>query len=189
MFLITNSSFSKSLASAFDSAFFNKLRMNRTDFSGQRPVKKTRRMIDGLVSTNEKDISLARCSRLTLGGTELLGLGGTSDSSSEPSERNDLLVLLDVGQVGVGLLEVHTCRVAEGETRVGSQRRKLDRGSLDGLRRVCLPFKAAATSRMFLKWVERYSPLDLETVGRGGRTIPISMEMGSDRLFGASIVW
>lgn len=27
-----------------------------------------------------------------------------------------------------------------------------------------VPFKAAATSRMFLKWVERYSPLDVETV-------------------------
>jgi hypothetical protein len=39
MFLMTNSSFSKSLASAFDSAFFNKLRMNRTDFSGHRPVE------------------------------------------------------------------------------------------------------------------------------------------------------
>ena len=38
MFLMVNSSFSKSLASAFDSAFFNKLRMNRTDFSGHRPV-------------------------------------------------------------------------------------------------------------------------------------------------------
>jgi hypothetical protein len=27
-----------------------------------------------------------------------------------------------------------------------------------------VPFKAAATSRMFLKWVERYSPLDVETI-------------------------
>ena len=37
MFLIVNSSTSMFLASAFDSAFFNKRRIKRTDFSGQRP--------------------------------------------------------------------------------------------------------------------------------------------------------
>lgn len=47
---------------------------------------------------------------LTLGGLELLGLGSSTDTSSESSERDDLLVLLDVGEVGVGFLEVHSCR-------------------------------------------------------------------------------
>jgi hypothetical protein len=37
MFLMTNSSLSRSLASALDSAFFNKFKMCRTDFSGHRP--------------------------------------------------------------------------------------------------------------------------------------------------------
>lgn len=101
---------------------------------------------------------------LTLGGTELLGLGGTSDSSSESSERNDLLVVLDVGQVGVGLLEVHTCDTASNREAFRGRSPRLS--SLPSSI-ACLPFKAAATSRMFLKWVERYSPLDFETVWRG----------------------
>jgi hypothetical protein len=45
----------------------------------------------------------------TLGGAKLLGLGGTTDTSSEPSERNDLLVVLDIREVGVGLGKGHTC--------------------------------------------------------------------------------
>jgi hypothetical protein len=46
--------------------------------------------------------------QLTLGGLELLGLRCSSDTSSESSERNDLLLLLNVGKVGVGLLQVHS---------------------------------------------------------------------------------
>lgn len=45
----------------------------------------------------------------SLGGTKLLGLGSTTDSTGEPSERNNLLVLLDVREVSVGLLDVHAC--------------------------------------------------------------------------------
>lgn len=40
MFLMTNSSLSRSLASALDSAFFNKFKMCRTDFSGHRPEER-----------------------------------------------------------------------------------------------------------------------------------------------------
>lgn len=39
MFLMKRSSSSRFLASAFDSAFFNRRRINLTDFSGQRPIK------------------------------------------------------------------------------------------------------------------------------------------------------
>ena len=45
--------------------------------------------------------------RLTLGGSELLSLASSSDTSGESSERNDLLVLLNVGEVGVSLGELH----------------------------------------------------------------------------------
>lgn len=48
-----------------------------------------------------------RNAKLTLGGLELLGLGSTSDTTSESSERNDLLLLLNIGEVGVGLLQGH----------------------------------------------------------------------------------
>ena len=43
----------------------------------------------------------------TLGLSESLGLASSSDGSVETSERNDLLVLDDIGEVGVGLLDVH----------------------------------------------------------------------------------
>ena len=44
---------------------------------------------------------------LTLGGVELLSLSSSSDTSGESSERDDLLVLLNVGEVGVSLGELH----------------------------------------------------------------------------------
>lgn len=46
---------------------------------------------------------IASRSRLTLGRLELLRLGRTADTASESSEGDDLLVLLNVAEVGVGL--------------------------------------------------------------------------------------
>lgn len=43
----------------------------------------------------------------TLGLSESLGLASSTNGSVESSERNDLLVLDNVGEVGVGLLDVH----------------------------------------------------------------------------------
>ena len=42
----------------------------------------------------------------TLGRLELLRLAGTADTTSKSAERNDLLVLLDITEVGVGLREL-----------------------------------------------------------------------------------
>lgn len=44
----------------------------------------------------------------TFCGLELLGLRSSSNTTSKSSERNDLLVLLNIGKVGVGLLQVHS---------------------------------------------------------------------------------
>lgn len=43
----------------------------------------------------------------TLGSLELLGLRSSANTASEPSERNNLLVVLNVGEVSVRLLQVH----------------------------------------------------------------------------------
>lgn len=54
------------------------------------------------------DAERTRKRKLTLGGSELLSLGSSTDTSGVSSERNNLLVLLDIGKVGVSLLELHT---------------------------------------------------------------------------------
>jgi len=67
--------------------------MNWTDLTGQRP--------------GVRGVWCRWAKRLTFGGLELLGLGSTSDTTGESSERNDLLLLLDIGEVGVRLLQGH----------------------------------------------------------------------------------
>ena len=49
-----------------------------------------------------------RCKVRTLGRLELLGLRGTANTTSEATERNDLLVLRDVTKVSVGLGQLET---------------------------------------------------------------------------------
>jgi hypothetical protein len=46
----------------------------------------------------------------TLGRLKLLSLGSTADTTREPSEWDDLLVILNVGEVGVRLRQVHPWR-------------------------------------------------------------------------------
>ena len=95
MFLMYSSSGSRFFESALASAFFNSLRINLTDLAGQRP----------------KNIECARENRCsdhhpargpTLSSTELFGLRSATYSAIESSERNDLLVLLDVPKVMIG---------------------------------------------------------------------------------------
>jgi hypothetical protein len=71
--------------------------MNRTDFSGHRPKKSSVSIFPRLPSPSSH----------TLGLSELLGLASSTDGSVETSERNNLLVLDNVVEVGVGLLDVH----------------------------------------------------------------------------------
>jgi hypothetical protein len=47
--------------------------------------------------------------RRTLSSLELLSLPRASDTASEPSEGNDTVVVANIGEVGVSLLEVHSC--------------------------------------------------------------------------------
>ena len=101
---------------------------------------------------------------LTLGGLELLGLGSSADTSSKSSERDDLLVLLDVGKVGVGFLEVHSCRFST------MLQRMIWRDE---------PLRAAATSRMFLKCVRTYSPRALAS----GRSVKVVGVKDGERVY------
>ena len=97
---MVRSSSSRDLASAFDSAFLSRRRMYLHDFSGQRPkipqYEQTRRSGTGKFGLR------------TLCGLELLGLRSASNATIETTERNDLLVLLDIGEVGVGLGQFKT---------------------------------------------------------------------------------
>jgi len=54
----------------------------------------------------------------TLGGLEGLSLSGTADTTVEAAERDALLVLLDVGEVCVGLGELHAVEGGSGFPRV-----------------------------------------------------------------------
>jgi hypothetical protein len=84
--------------------------------------------------------------RRTLGGLELLGLGGAADTSGEATEGNTLIVLGDVAEVGVRLRELEAWNIAIRSPMIYQ---------------ICAsnaPLTAAATSRMFLKCVRRYSP-------------------------------
>ena len=67
--------------------------MNCTDFSGHRPVQR----IPSQFGPGGYERTL-RC-------LELFGLTGPSNTTGEPSERDDLLVFLDVAEVGIGLRE------------------------------------------------------------------------------------
>ena len=86
--------------------------------------------------------------RRTLSSLELLSLTRAPNTTSEPSEGNDTVVVANIAEVGVCLLEVHSCT-----------------SRLYWFILICFlhnfcytPERAAATSRMFLKWVRRYSP-------------------------------
>jgi hypothetical protein len=57
-------------------------------------------------------------SSLTFSGLELLGLRRSANTTSESPERDDLLVLGDVVQVGVRLLEVPACALVS-DVRAG----------------------------------------------------------------------
>jgi hypothetical protein len=69
--------------------------MNWTDFSGHRPVA---------FQTVPSQFGLGGYER-TLRCLELFGLTGPSNTTGKPPERNDLLVFLDVAEVGIGLRE------------------------------------------------------------------------------------
>lgn len=43
----------------------------------------------------------------TLGGLELLGLSGAADTTVETAERNALLLLSDILQIGISLVQLH----------------------------------------------------------------------------------
>jgi len=62
--------------------------MNLTDFSGQRPIVHHQGQISA--------VHLSDITRRTLGCLELLGLAGPSDTTSEPTERDDLFMVRDV---------------------------------------------------------------------------------------------
>jgi len=81
MFLITRLSGSKLFASAFDSAFFQE-------------------------TGNEFDRFLRPA---TLCRLELLGLACTTDATVKSPERNNLLVLRDIAEVGIRLGQFETC--------------------------------------------------------------------------------
>jgi hypothetical protein len=72
--------------------------MNFTDFSGQRPiVAKCQQLF--------RDSARSNVGR-TLCCLELLGLASTSDTTGEPTVRDNLFVVRDVRQVGVGLCKL-----------------------------------------------------------------------------------
>ena len=104
MFLMKRSSSSRFFASAFDSAFFRRRRTNLTDFSGQRPTDSCS-TFSIPPTTNQ--------GRRTLGRLELLRLASTANATSESAEGDDLLVVLDVAEVGVRLreLEAYTPKI------------------------------------------------------------------------------
>jgi hypothetical protein len=77
---------------------------------------------------------------------ELLRLAGAASAASEPTERNALVVLGDVAEVSVRLRELQ----AYEYSRVIDARAQGPESHA--------PLTAAATSRMFLKCVRRYSP-------------------------------
>lgn len=62
--------------------------MNLTDFSGQRPIVYRQGQISVVRSSN--------ITRRTLGCLELLGLAGPSDTTSKPTERDDLFMVRDI---------------------------------------------------------------------------------------------
>jgi hypothetical protein len=101
MFRMYRSSNSRFFASAFDSAFFRRRVMNLTDFSGQRPMIQLMFRLPILLSSYS-------CSLHTLGRLELLGLRSAANATSEPTERNDLLVVGDITKVSVGLGQLKT---------------------------------------------------------------------------------
>jgi len=96
MFLMMSLSTARSLASALDSAFFRRRVMYCTDFAGQRPIH--------IVS----NMDLPEGRRHTLCRLELLGLRSTTDTTRKPSKGDDLLVILNIGKVGVRLLQVQS---------------------------------------------------------------------------------
>lgn len=111
--------------------------MNLTDFSGQRPVVV---MLD-LSSSCDFPPS----TKLTLGRLELFGLASTTDATRVTTEGNDLLVFHDIAEVSVRLGQFEACQI---------HLVSVDNGRLI----MNAPERAAATSRMFLKCVRRYSP-------------------------------
>lgn len=75
--------------------------MNFTDFSGQRPFQ--------IESISCQHLETKHQTKRTLRRLELLRLGRASNTSCEPSEGDDLLVLRDIAEIGVGFGELETC--------------------------------------------------------------------------------
>lgn len=75
--------------------------MNLTDFSGQRPI------FGGYKCSKTHTSLQVR----TLSSLELLGLASTTNTTSESSERDDLLVLRNVAEVGVRLGQLETYNI------------------------------------------------------------------------------
>lgn len=65
-----------------------------------------------LITNTHPSILQSAIPPLTFSGLELLGLRRSADTTSESPERDDLLVLGDVVQVGVRLLEVPAWKVS-----------------------------------------------------------------------------
>ena len=82
----------------------------------------------------------------TLCSPELLCLTGTPNTTVKSSERDDLLVFLNISEVRIGFGQFETwTKFSIGYQYIANSRSNK-------------PVKAAATSRMFLKWVRTYSP-------------------------------
>lgn len=83
--------------------------------------------------------------KLALGRLKLLGLASTTDTTRVTTKWNSLFVFHDITEVSVCLGQFYACQVRLV--------------SMDNARLIMnTPDRAAATSRMFLKCVRRYSP-------------------------------
>lgn len=151
MLRMTRPSVSISLPAALLSAFFKRLRRNLADLTGHRPIANRKSELFPLPTLAH----IPLC-KPTLGGLESLCLRSAADAAVEPPEGHALLVLLDVGEVGVGLGELHARKNGCGFP-------------------VCIPRLSVAASflqrcmqadRVFLKWTRRYWPRETATALR-----------------------
>lgn len=95
-------SVSISLPAALLSAFFNRLRRNLADLTGHRPAQMPHTHVQHLARFPAEDTVP------TLSGLKSLRLGSAANTAVESPEGHALLVLLDIGKVGVGLRQLHT---------------------------------------------------------------------------------
>ena len=162
MFLIVNSSTSMFLASAFDSAFFNKRRMKRTDFSGQRPG-----------SNEHKDCLDQRLNAPFV----VLNCFACDARPMPPAKRRKGMICL--------------CSVTSPRYLYAfwsfKPESRLSAFPSYPISIYDAPVKAAATSRMFLKCVRRYSPRAFEAEAHDQSFVLLHSMIAQKRtLFGVS---